>query len=390
MGETTNRCSNQEWLDEVYEKILVKMKAECARVGTMIPYSPKEGRYHDLDGMGGIHNWTNGFWPGMLWQMYEATGDEAYRTAAEGVEERMDEIFTDLKGVDHDASFLFLLSAVADYRKTGSEASLSRGLFAANLLAGRFNPIGNFIRAWGDGMTSFFGDGDVSGWMIVDCMMNIPLLYWASEVTKDPRFAHIAKKHAKTAQQYVVRGDGSCNHIVGINSQTGEFADNPGGQGFEKGSSWSRGQSWAVYGFALSYRHTGDESFLNTAKQCAHYCISNMAVNDWLPLVDYRAPEEPLKYDSTAGMITAAGLLEIAEHVGEYEKHLYTEAAFRILRACDEKFANWDPEEDSIIDGGTYFYHDPSGENTEVPIIYADYYLIESVLRLKGKSLFTW
>ena len=135
MGETTNRCSNQEWLDEVYEKILVKMKAECARVGTMIPYSPKEGRYHDLDGMGGIHNWTNGFWPGMLWQMYEATGDEAYRTAAEGVEERMDEIFTDLKGVDHDAGFLFLLSAVADYRKTGSEASLSRGLFAANLLA---------------------------------------------------------------------------------------------------------------------------------------------------------------------------------------------------------------------------------------------------------------
>ena len=115
-----------------------------------------------------------------------------------------------------------------------------------------------------------------------------------------------------------------------------------------------------------------------------------MAVNDWLPVVDYRAPEEPLKYDSTAGMITACGLLELAEHVGEHEKRFYTEAAFKILRACDAKFSNWNPEEDSIVDGGTYFYHDPSGENTEVPIIYADYYLIEAVLRLKGKALFTW
>ncbi len=224
----------------------------------------------------------------------------------------------------------------------------------------------------------------------MDCMMNIPLLYWASRETKDPRFAQVALRHAKTAQQYVVREDGSCNHIVGFNSQTGEFVDNPGGQGYEKGSSWSRGQSWAVFGFALSYRHTGDVSFLNTAKQCAHYCISNMAVNDWLPVVDYRAPEEPLKYDSTAGMITACGLLELAEHVGEHEKRFYTEAAFKILRACDAKFSNWNPEEDSIVDGGTYFYHDPSGENTEVPIIYADYYLIEAVLRLKGKALFTW
>ncbi len=390
MGETDIRCSNQEWLDGVYEKLLVKMHAECERVGTMIPYSPREGRYHDLDGMGGIHNWTNGFWPGMLWQMYEATGEEAYRRAAEGVEERMDEILEGLEGVDHDAGFLFLLSAVADYRKTGNEKSRQRGIYAANLLAGRFNPVGNFIRAWGDGMTAFFGKGDVSGWMIVDCMMNTPLLYWASRETKDPRFAQVALRHAKTAQQYVVREDGSCNHIVGFNSQTGEFVDNPGGQGYEKGSSWSRGQSWAVFGFALSYRHTGDVSFLNTAKQCAHYCISNMAVNDWLPVVDYRAPEEPLKYDSTAGMITACGLLELAEHVGEHEKRFYTEAAFKILRACDAKFSNWNPEEDSIVDGGTYFYHDPSGENTEVPIIYADYYLIEAVLRLKGKALFTW
>lgn len=239
-------------------------------------------------------------------------------------------------------------------------------------------------------MGKVMGGLDVRGWMIIDYLMNIPLLYWASEETGDPRFQKIAVAHARTAQEYIARPDGSCNHIVAFDPETGAYLDNPGGQGYESGSSWSRGQSWAVYGFALSYRHTGDASFLETAKRCAHYSIANMAVTDWLLLVDYRAPAEPVKYDATAAMITACGLLEIAGHVGEHEKRLYTEAAVRMLRACDEKFANWDPEADSIMSGGTYFYHDPTGKNTEVPIIYADYYLIEAVLRLKGKALFEW
>lgn len=392
MEENRMAQSNQEWLDSVYDKLLVKMKAECQRVGTDIPYVPKDGRYVDMGAMKpfGVGFWTNGFWPGMLWQMYEATGDELYKTAAQGVEERMDIIVRDFDAVDHDVGFLFLLSAVADYRKTKDPESLRRGLHAANLLAGRYNIEGKYIRAWNDMMAKLQKTDDISGWMIIDCMMNIPLLYWASAETHDPRYAHIAVNHAKTAQKYIVRPDGSCNHVVVFDSQTGEYLDNPGGQGYESGSSWSRGQSWAVYGFALSYRHTGDQSFLDTAKQCAHYCISSLAVTDWLPLVDYRQPDEPLKYDSTAAMITACGLLEIAEHVGGLEKRLYTDAAWRILRACEAKFCNWDPEVDSIVDGGTFFYHDPEGKGTEVPMIYGDYYFIEAILRLKGKSLFVW
>ena len=392
MEESRMAQSNQEWLDSVYDKLLVKMKAECQRVGTNIPYVPKDGRYVDMGAMKpfGVGFWTNGFWPGMLWQMYEATGDELYKTAAQGVEERMDIIVRDFDAVDHDVGFLFLLSAVADYRKTKDPESLRRGLHAANLLAGRYNIEGKYIRAWNDMMAKLQKTDDISGWMIIDCMMNIPLLYWASAETHDPRYAHIAVNHAKTAQKYIVRPDGSCNHVVVFDSQTGEYLDNPGGQGYESGSSWSRGQSWAVYGFALSYRHTGDQSFLDTAKQCAHYCISSLAVTDWLPLVDYRQPDEPLKYDSTAAMITACGLLEIAEHVGGLEKRLYTNAAWRILRACEAKFCNWDPEVDSIVDGGTFFYHDPEGKGTEVPMIYGDYYFIEAILRLKGKSLFVW
>ena len=399
MEKEMDKRTNQEWLNEVYDKLMVKMKAECERIGTMIPYTTgKDGKYHDITetpwGQGGsVGFWTNGFWPGMLWQMYEATGDEAYRKAAAGVEDRLDVLLKSCETVDHDVGFLFLLSAVANYRKTGDPEARRRGLLAASLLSARYNLDGKFIRAWPDGMSKMaemMGGGDIRGWMIIDCMMNIPLLYWASEETGDPRFKKIAVNHAKTAQQYVVRPDGSCNHIVAFDPETGEYLNNPGGQGYQQGSSWSRGQSWAVYGFALSYRHTGDESFLNTAKQCAHYCIANMAVTDWLPLVDYRQPAEPVKYDSTAAMCTACGLLEIASHVEETEARFYNEAAYRILRACEAKFANWDPEADSIMTGGTFFYHDPTGENTEVPIIYADYYLIEAILRLKGKALFAW
>ncbi len=384
--------SNQEWLDGVYDKLLVKMKAECARVGTKIPYSPgADGMYHDVED---IANWTNGFWPGMLWQMYEATGDEAYRSAAVGVEERLKVVLEDPEALGHDLGFMFLQSSVANYRKTGDPGARRRGLLAAAELASRYNLEGKFIRAWTGPRDSEqgkkMGGGDIRGWMIIDCMMNLPLLYWASEELDDPRFYKIAVSHARTAQQTIVRPDGSCNHIAAFDPDTGEYLNNPGGQGYRQGSSWSRGQSWAVYGFALSYRHTGDKSFLDTAKQCAHYCIANMAVTGWLPLVDYRQPAQPVKYDSTAAMITACGLLEIAGHVEENEARFYTEAAYRILRAGEARFADWDPGRDSILTGGTYFYHDPTGENTEVPIIYADYFLIEAVLRLKGKGLFEW
>jgi len=388
--------SNQEWLDDVYDKLLLKMKAECARVGAKIPYSTdKDGTYHDIEeGPFGITNWTNGFWPGMLWQMYHATKDEAYRKTAVEVEERLKVVLDDSESLGHDLGFMFLQSSVANYRETGDQQARRRGLLAAAQLASRYNLDGKFIRAWPGPRHSkhseMMGGGDIRGWMIIDCMMNLPLLYWASEELDDPRFYKIAVNHAKTAQQYIVRPDGSCNHIVAMDADTGEYLNSPGGQGYRSGSSWSRGQSWAVYGFALSYRHTKDKSFLDTAKQCAHYCIANLAVSDWLPLVDYRQPAQPVKYDSTAAMITACGLLEIACHVDEEEARFYTEAAYRILRASEAKFANWNPEEDSILTGGTYFYHDPSGENTEVPIIYADYFLIEAVLRLRGEDLFEW
>jgi unsaturated chondroitin disaccharide hydrolase len=187
----------------------------------------------------------------------------------------------------------------------------------------------------------------------------------------------------------IARPDGSCNHIAVLSPETGECLETPGGQGCASGSSWSRGQSWAVYGFALSFRHSAQMKYLDAAKRTAHYVISNLALNNWLPLVDFRSPPQPLKYDSTAAMICACGLLEIAEHAGEHERALYVGSALNILKTCEKAFASWDIETDGIIGGGTAAYHG-NPEDTEVHIIYGDYFFTEAVLRLLGKDFLIW
>ena len=375
-------AENQKWLDEVWGKIQTKMSAEVDRIGDKIPYIPENGKYVDMSD-GRIGWWTNGFWPGMLWQMYHATGDERYKKAAEGVEKKLDE---PLHGgnTDHDTGFLWLHSAVADYRLTGNEESKTRGIHAANILAGRYNADGKFIRAW----NNWDKENDRTGWIIIDCMMNVPLLYWATDLIGDPRYKQIAMHHADTAMEKIIREDGSCYHIVALNPDTGDVEFYPDCQGYDPNGSWSRGQAWAIYGFALSYKHTGKQEYLDAAKKVAHYFLANVAQTGNVPLVDFRAPAEPVMYDSTAAACAACGMLEIAQHVPEFEKPLYFNGAVNMLKATMEKFCNWDPEADSILGGGTVAYH--AKGQIEVPIIYGDYFMIEAVLRLLGKDFLIW
>lgn len=372
---------SREWLDSTLEKLNVKMSAECDRIGSSIPYIPVNGRYEDF-GAKNIYWWTNGFWSGMLWQMYHATGDSTYQEAAQQVEERMDKALYGFEGLDHDTGFLWLHTAVANYRLTGNKESRTRGLHAANILAGRYNPAGKFIRAWNSDATT-----NRAGWMIVDCLMNLPLLYWASEETQDPRFRDIAINHADTVLRTTLRPDGSSYHILILDPNDGTVLETPGGQGFADGSSWSRGQAWALYGMALSYKHTQKSEYLDAAKRMAHYFIANIASTDDLPLADFRAPAEPVVYDTTAAACAACGLMEIAEAVGEHERKMYVDAAVRMLRAAEKKFANWEPEQDSILGGGTVAYF---SDEREVPIIYGDYFFIEALLRLSGKDKHLW
>lgn len=386
------------WTGEVVEKIVKKYSAVVERNRGKIPYSAKDGCFDDLSG-DAVCWWTNGFYGGMLWQLYYLTKEELYREEAEALEEKLDAVLMNYGGMDHDSGFRFLPTAVADYRLTGKEASKNRGLLAAANLAGRMNPQGNFIRAWNDD-----GSGENAGWAIIDCMMNLPLLYWAAEVTKDKRFYHTAVRHADTAMKYFIREDGSARHIVEFDPLTGAYIQDFGGQGYERGSSWTRGQAWALYGFSLSYLHTGDEKYLTTARKCASYFISRIPQSGLIP-VDFCQPETCPWEDSTAAAIAASGLLLLSrilsgreELPGGYRNPYRIEegredaasaeaAAVRMLKVLSEKRCSFGSDRDELLEKCTAAYHD---QNHEFPIIYGDYYFIEAILRLTDKELFIW
>ena len=211
--------------------------------------------------------WTTSFWPGQLWLAWEMTGKAHYREAAERylpsfarrIEQRIDT-------ATHDLGFLYSLSCISAWRLTGNEAARRSALLAADRLMERFNPTARIIQAWGD-----LNDPEQQGRMIIDCNMNLPLLYWASEQTGDPRYAQAATAHAGQAANYIVREDASTYHTWYMDVQTGEPRFGNTHQGYSDTSCWSRGQAWGIYGFLLSYQHTGDKQMVELSRSLAHY-----------------------------------------------------------------------------------------------------------------------
>ena len=359
---------------EFLAKAEEKLKIMAPHIGANFPSTPDTTGIWDPTGKTtDISNWMCAFWPGMMWLMHIKTGDEMYKSFAEECEKKLDEALDVFENLSHDVGFVWGLTALANYKITGNEKSRARALHAATILAGRFNHKCGFIRAL---------NGSRINWAIIDCMMNIPLLFWASRETNDPRFEQIAVAHADTVMKHFVRPDGSVNHIVEFDLETGEVADTPRGQGFASGSSWSRGQSWALYGFVLAYLNSGKREYLDTAKRVAHYVIANLEP-DKLPLLDFRAPSEPVYYDSSAAAIFACGLIEIAKAVPEYESKIYARAAMQLLRVLD-KNCNYNQDEIVFLENGSSAYHRP--QCMHVPLIYGDYYLLEALMKLYGND----
>lgn len=375
--------NNTIWARQIWEKIDAKLEQVAPRSANKIPYTTDEKGVHDDKQNTDITWWTNGFWPGLLWMMYGATEKPVYRTAAETAQANLRKAFEEYDGLHHDVGFMWHISSGVQYRLTGDRRARLDAMYAASLLAARYNADGGYIRAWNDN-----GDGvDNRGWAIIDCMMNIPLLYWASAEKNDPRFASIARKHADKTLQHHLRPDGSARHIVEYDPADGSFVREYGGQGYGEGSSWSRGQAWALYGFTLSWLYTKDVRYLDAAKRSAQYFISCVC-DDWLPRCDFRAPATPVIYDSTAGAIAACGLLELAVCLGETEGAAYRRAAVNILQAMEEKFCDWDTSTDAILGMGTERYHGDQGRH--IPIIYGDYFFVEAIAKLTGHWTRSW
>lgn len=363
----------KDYVDLIYEKTL----AVVERNGDRIPYTTDgNGRYDDQTDRN-ISWWTNGFWAGQLWQLYHYLKHPLLLKTAQAIEEKLDKALMDAGGMDHDSGFKWLPTAWADHKVTKSEKSLNRVLLAASNLAGRFNPNGNFIRAWND------GDGQKAGWAIIDSLMNLPLLYNASKVTGDPRFAKIALLHAGTVLDNFVREDGSCEHIVVFDPDTGARVRTLAGQGQYAGSAWSRGQAWALYGFTLTYMHTREERFLDAAKRVAKFFLANIPRSGLIP-ADFRQGIAFDYEDDSAAAIAASGLLHLANQTGNGQ---YLAAAERLIKALAENRCDFSPESDYLLTRCTVSF---DAERHDHPLIYGDYFFTEAVLKHLERSLMIW
>ena len=376
-------AQHQNWIDATWEKVDKKLSRTAVKSREKIPYTTVNGEHDNRVGKG-ITWWTNGFWGGMMWLMYEATGNEEYRKTAERSEELLDDALRQYKALHHDVGFMWHLTSGANYRLTGNEASAVRNFFAATTLFSRYNIDGDFIRAW--------NGTEAEGYSIIDCLMNIPLLYWATDEIGDDRFKKIAMRHMEMAMRDHIRPDGSVNHIVNHEVDKVGVQNILGGQGYDETSCWSRGLAWAVYGSVLSYIHAGKEEYLEAAKRTADYFIEHCKKTNYLPVVDFTAPETPVYYDSTAGVCTACGLLEIAKYVSEEEAKYYTQEAINILKACDEHFCNYEEDEDALVLMGTerYPHTDAGRRGLHIPIIYGDFFFVEALCKLKGREFLIW
>jgi unsaturated chondroitin disaccharide hydrolase len=364
------------WAADALERAARKIGRVSERVGATFPHAAVKGRYDAADPAW----WTAGFWPGVLWLAWRETGDARLRHLAEDCEAQLDAVLLDYDELWHDVGFMWSLSAVADFKLTGQERSRKRALLAASVLASRFNQQGRFIRAW---------NGEQQrGWAIVDCLMNLPLLYWASERTRDRRFRDVAQAHADTALQHFLRADGSSRHIVVFDPDTGAFVEALGGQGYGPGSTWSRGNSWAIYGFALSHRYTGEARYLEAARRVADNFLRRLPASG-IPPWDFDAPALPDRpLDSSAGACAACGLLEIATHLtGDAATH-YRREGERLLLALDRDCGAWDSSEEGLLRHATG--HVPEGRNIDVSLIYGDYFFVEGLARLTGRQELFW
>jgi unsaturated chondroitin disaccharide hydrolase len=382
---------DQRWLHETIAKVTEKMAWLSEKSAEKIPYRTYDGVHEDkrsgtyayVDD--GLQWWTNGFWGGMLWLMFHETGEEKYAAIARKSEVWLDECFVNFLGLHHDVGFMWLPTAVADYRLTGNADARRRGLHAANLLAGRFNPCGRFIRAW----NSLAEGEDTRGWVIIDSMFNVPLLYWASEETGDPRFRQIAEMHADTVLEGFIRPDGSSEHIVEFDFEIGGKIRGYGGQGYADGSAWTRGQTWAFYGFFMSYAHTGKTAYLDVSRKVAHHFMSNIPESGLIP-IDFRQPAEPALEDSIAAAVAACGFLELARcpDVDEAERNEFGAAALKLLKTLDKKRSHYGEDRDNILENCSGSYHNE--KDRHIPMIYGDYFYMEALFKLKGNDLFFW
>ena len=350
--------------------------AEDLRDGLKFPRSTSlDGTWKTVS----IYDWTSGFFPGCLWYAFENNHNPFFKKAAEQWTQELDSIQY-YRGT-HDLGFMIFCSYGNGYRLTKNQNYKNVILQTAKSLITRFNPKVGCIKSWDD-----------SRWpypVIIDNMMNLELLFWASRNGGTKDIYNIALSHAEKTMQNHFREDGSTYHVIGYDTATGKVLTKETAQGCADSSCWARGQAWSIYGFTVSYRFTKDRRFLHTAQRAADYFIAHLPA-DYVPYWDFQAPNIPdATRDASAAAIAASGLFELSTYaVDPVLRKKYYEAAENILRSlCSSSYLAEGTSSHAILNHCVG--HEPNNNEIDVSLIYADYYFLEALSRykslLKGK-----
>lgn len=366
---------NRAFVEKAIDHVLAKIDQSLDEFTDFFPDSNSENQvYKPIENV----EWTTSFWTGMLWLAYEWTVDEKYRKVAEKQLDSFVERLEKRIEVDHhDLGFLYSLSCVNAYQLTGNEKAKETAIKAADLLITRYYDKAGIIQAWGN-----LNDPAERGRMIIDCNMNLPLLYWASEVTGDKKYHQIAETHVKQAAKYIVREDASTFHTYYMDPETGEPLYGNTRQGYSDDSCWARGQAWGIYGFPLSYSYTNDWSLIELTKKITNYYL-NRIPEDYICYWDLIFTEGEEERDSSAAAITVCGLLELTKYLPltDEEKRLYENAALLMIESL---YKNYRTEIDSEANGilKHAVYYKGGGRGIDESCIWGDYYYFEALIRL--------
>ena len=327
--------------------------------------------------------WTTGFWTGEIWLAYEKTGDEEFKKAgtiqaASFLQRMIDQVDV----AHHDMGFLYSPSCVAAYKLTGNEDAKKAAVMAADNLMGRWQEKGQFFQAWGE-----LG-AEENYRLIIDCLLNMPLLFWASEVTGNPEYSEKASRHIKTAMQYVIRPDHSTYHTYFFDPKTGLPKKGVTHQGYRDGSAWARGQAWGIYGSALSYSRLKDPAYIDIFEKLTDFFLTHLPEN-LVPYWDFDFQDgstEPK--DSSSAAIVACGMMEMAKHLPEEKAEFYRGMARRLIKAIADHCAVKDiKESNGILLHGTYAKSSPYNTcpnlGVDECVSWGDYYYMEALTRLE-------
>jgi hypothetical protein len=380
----------KDQLKEVINQSVQQYKLLTAQVPPgQLPRTFENGKVQTV----GPYAWISGFYPGTLLYLYEQSKDSSLLHEAEQRLKILEKLQT--VKVNHDLGFMMYCSFGNAYRLTGNPKYKDILVQSAKSLSARFYPKVGCIKSW-DQIKSLDGKRLLTFPVIIDNMMNLELLFFASRVTGDPSFKNIAVKHADKTIKYHLRPDYSCYHVVNYDTATGEPLSRETMQGFSDNSAWSRGQAWGIYGFTMTYRETKDKKYLQVACKMADFFLNHPNLpKDKIPYWDFNVNQpgfippwkyDPAKYpviprDASAAAIVSSALIELSSYVDGKTKRKYLNAAEDMLQALSSPEYRSAPGQN----GGFLLKHGsggvPGNVEVDVPLTYADYYYVEALAR---------